>query len=235
MSGIFLTFVFAFSSCAGFFRIQPLVTLTMTGIPAEYEGGTVTIPFAAGLGTITNGSVSMAAHGNLDETGVSNLAFNVFKAGNPSAGIFFQSVRFENETAAVKWDDGVKTGLLTVTGIPASYNRNDETHTGSIVVLAGKDLRKGGALAMLGGYTGSEAANQGWVMDGAVSMPLWVMVDGLPTPFTQNTTMRVLLDIAVGRISEGAAVAATENFLFESVQFTNGNADISFSQGTRQQ
>jgi hypothetical protein len=32
-----------------------------------------------------------------------------------------------------------------------------------------------------------------------------------------------------------ATVAATAGFLFESVQFTNGNADLSFSQGTKQQ
>ncbi|GHU11647.1 hypothetical protein FACS1894151_11350 [Spirochaetia bacterium] len=237
MSGIFLTFVLTFSGCASLGGLRPLGTLTITGIPAEYEGGTIDIPFAAGSGSISNGAVSIEAQSILDKTGVANLAFNVTRAGSPSVGIFFKSVIFENQTATVKWDDGVKTGLLTVTGIPAGYNRDDEKHTGSVVVLAGKDLRRGGALALLGGYTGSEASNQGWVVDGAMSIPLWFPVDGLPTPFIQNTAIRVLLDIAVGatEMASGVATAATtEGFIFESVQFTNGNANISFSQGIKQ-
>jgi hypothetical protein len=234
--GIALTFVFTFFSCASLGGLKPLGTLTITGIPAEYEGGTVTIPFAEGSGTISDGSVSIAAQSVPDETGAANLAFNVTKAGSPSVGIFFKSTLFENQTAVVTWDDRVETGLLSVTDVPADYNRDDETHTGSVVVLVGKDLRKGGALALLGGYTGSEASNQGWVVDGAVSIPLWVPVDGLPTPFTQSAEKRILLSIAVGRASDGTViVAATETFLFESVQFTDGNANISFSQGTKQQ
>jgi hypothetical protein len=236
MSGIVLAFVLAISGCASFAFLRLLGTLTITGIPAEYEGGTVTLAFALGSGTISNGSVSMVIQNAVDKTGATNLALNVTRAGIPSAGIFFQSVRFENQTAAVRWDDGAKTGLLNVTGVPAAYNRDDERHTGSVVVLAGKELRRGGALALFGGYTGNEAGSQGWVVDGTVSIPLWAPVDGLPAPFAESTEMRVLLDIAVGRVSDGAAVvAATEGFLFESVRFTNGNADISFSRGTKRQ
>jgi hypothetical protein len=244
MLGIFLTFVFTLFGCASLLRARILGTLTITGVPEEYEGGTVDIPFAAGSGTISNGSASVAADCILDENGAANLALNITKAGSPSAGLLFKSVPFEKQTAfegsgAVTWDDGVKTGLLTITGIPADYNRDDETHTGSVVILAGKDLRKGGALALLGGYTGSEASNQGWIIDGALSIPLWAVVDGLPAPFIQSTDIRVLLSIAVGRSMDvgnaGGGVATTESFLFESVQFTDGNANISFSQGKKQE
>jgi hypothetical protein len=232
MLGIFLVF----SGCASLGGLKPLGTLTITDIPAEYEGAVITIPFAAGSGTVSNGSVSIDAQSIVDETGAANLAFNVAKEGSPSVGIFFKSVLFENRTAAVKWDDGVKTGLLTITGIPADYNRDDEKHAGSVVILAGKNLRRGGALAMLGGYTGSEASNQGWVVDGTLSIPLWVPVDGLPTPFIQNTALRVLLSVAVGRAVDGVAkVAETDGFIFESVQFTDGNASLSFSEGVKQQ
>jgi hypothetical protein len=63
------------------------------------------------------------------------------------------------------------------------------------------------------------------------------MVDGLPTPYTETTTTKVLLDIAVGSVSSaGGAVttASTENIFFESVQLTDGNATVNFSQGVKQ-
>jgi hypothetical protein len=245
MLGICLAFVFIFSGCAAFnsLKRKGLGTLTITGIPAEYEGGTVDSSQGgyAGdyTGTISNGSVSLKVYAVSDKTGAANLEFDITKAGSSSVGIFFESVTFANQTASVNWADGVMTGLLTVTGIPADYNRNVEEHIGQVTILVGKELRKGGALALLGGYTGSEATNIGFVKDGALSVPLWFMVDGLPTPFTQSTEMRVLLSIGVGSGATvgnaGATVLKTERFIFESVQFTNGNASISLSQGTKQE
>lgn len=235
--GIVLALVLTASGCASFGIIKYLGALTITGIPEAYEGWTVDIPFAAGIGTISNGAVNMTIQGKVNDAGTTTLAFNITNAGSTSAGLFFESVRFENQAATVQWDAGVKTGLLTVTGIPDRYNRDTETHTGSVVVLSGHNLRRGGALALLGGWTGSEASNQGWVLDGAVSLPLWAMVDGLPTPYTETTTTKVLLDIAVGSVSSaGGAVttASTENIFFESVQLTDGNATVNFSQGVKQ-
>jgi hypothetical protein len=179
----------------------------------------------------------MTIQGKVNDAGTTTLAFNITNAGSPSTGLFFESVRFENQAARVQWDEGINTGILTVTGIPDRYNRDTETHTGSVVVLSGRNLRKGGALALLGGWTGSEASNQGWVLDGAVSLPLWAMVDGLPTPYTETTTTKVLLDIAVGSVGalDGAVTAATtENIFFESVQLTDGNASLNFSRGVKQ-
>jgi hypothetical protein len=102
--GIALAFVLAFSGCTSLGRPQLLGTVTMTGIPAEYEGGTVAIAWDNSE-TIANGSVSIMVQG-ADEDGFVNFSFTVSKAGVETLVLFFESVLFENQTAAVNWDDG---------------------------------------------------------------------------------------------------------------------------------
>jgi hypothetical protein len=226
--GLVVVFALVISGCASLGFTEHLGTLTITGIPAEYEGGYIDIPFAAGGETILNGTVNIEAISVADDAGAANFGYNISKAGAPTIGIFFESVRINNKAAAVNFDDGVKTGLLTITGIPDEYNLDKEKSAGYVTFLMGKNLRKGGALALLGGWTGSDASNQGTVVDGGISVPAWSFVaDGLPRPYAENTATKVLITIQVGS-------GTFESFLFEPVELTDGNATVNFSQGKRQ-
>jgi hypothetical protein len=224
------------AGCISIVSLKEIGTVTITDIPAEYEGGDVNMPSAAGNGTVSNGAVTIVAKSVDDGTNVANLAYNITKAGLPPIGVFFASVRFDNKVATVKFDDGVQTGIITINGIPAKYNSDQEKHIGSATLLVGKDLKKGGGLSLLfGGWTGSEADNYGTVTDGNISLPVWASVDSLPRAYTESTVTKVIISIQVGAKEQGAIMLPIlESFLFDSVELTNGNATVNFSQGTKQ-
>jgi hypothetical protein len=102
MSGICLAFILVFSGCVGVGGAKDGAVaegiLTIIGIPAEYEGGTV--EGAAGPVTISNGSVSIEVR----QSALQPVSFTIADSLTTTR-VFV--VRFENQAATVNWADGV--------------------------------------------------------------------------------------------------------------------------------
>jgi hypothetical protein len=218
--------------CATTSSGEPLGTLTITGVPAEYEGkGTsVVIRVASGSnvafsnGTpITNGEVKMPLYkqGFGKGPGSDSLDVHLRISGTSEAPVrgspdfIFQRVQFENGVAEINWDDPIKAGSITITGIPADYPSQD--------------------VAIYIGYGGSTGAvpvevpkgSSGFYSGDTVTVSVLRVRDesGNYHSYTETGTADIML--------AAAEVGITTNYrrLFKAVQITNGKSTINFATG----
>jgi hypothetical protein len=119
-------------------------------------------------------------------------------------------------------------GTFTVTGIPAEYNGKyaGSIGTANSKVFMGAEEQPGFAASTHSGLKMSPISN------GSVSMPMWVLNDAAGYDrYTGNVTFEVfginIYDSQTGSIYPGSIA----DRIFESVQFTNGSATRSWSQG----
>jgi hypothetical protein len=278
--GIVLAFVLVFFGCASFGGGPGTLSgsITVTDIPAEYNGKTIAGGYqgknaegkkwtvsgkdatdSKAAAAIVDGQVTMGAYttGPVDTAGfTADLLLDIHDPSHPNrsyntiGGILFEGVQFQNGSAQLKWDDGIKTGAVTITGIPDSYNGGKvEVFPANANLFVGETLKMstGGLSSMLAGIptpSGTEINVIGDIADGKLELPLWVAVsDGklislvsTYKPCTEDAVKDVVLIITVGstQTSEISSRAVTETFFFQSVTFTNGNATISFSEGKKQ-
>jgi hypothetical protein len=240
-AGLVLAFVFL-AGCSSLGGGKKLGSLTITDIPAEYEGGTITPKLYSGIATnahIANGSVTLSARGEVDASGAAGLPFVVSSEGQPSVGIYFEGLRFEGEAASVSWDAGVKTGVVTITGFPADTNGR------MCNVFAGEDP-KVSSMGPLIIAKEDDARGFDLVKKGVFSTPVFALEGKAFKPFTGSGVKKVVFTVQTqsntgGGGSSGAvvdtaaaarAVGSIKMVIYscDSVEFTDGSATLDFSQ-----
>jgi hypothetical protein len=280
--GLVLAFVLVFSGCV----TGPETlggSITITGIPAEYNGKTIAGTYrgknAEGKNwtvtgkdaidskvdaTIVDGQVAMGAYmkGPIGTTNfTANFLFDIHDLSlssryNTTERIYFEGVELQNGSAELNWDSGIKTGIVTITGIPENYNGGQvEGVFGNANIFIGQTLTIGsggllGALAGIPTPSGTELTMIGDIVDGKLGIALRSpVVDeeaqkklisitvGEPSykPYTETAVKDVVLAITVDTVqtSEYSSKAVSESYIFKSVSFTDGNANISFSDGIK--
>jgi hypothetical protein len=283
--GLVLAFVLVFSGCVTGPETQS-GSITITGIPEEYNGKTIAGTYEGKSdegkkwtgtardaidskvdATIAGGEVTLGAYtkGPVDPAGfTTNILFDIHDLSlssryNTTERIYFEGVELQNGSAELNWDSGIKTGVVTITGIPEDYNGGQvEGTSGNANIFIGQTLTMGagglsGALAGIPTPTGTELNMTGDIVDGKLGVALRspvvdedaqkklisISVISSYKPYTETAVKDVVLVITVGSSQTGTtgvtvSRAITENFLFKSVPFTDGNANISFSDGIKQ-
>jgi hypothetical protein len=226
----------------------PHGTLTITGIPAEFEGKFITAssfyPLTGGSNqahtertVITNGEVALSIYkGLFGKNGYiasDTLQVSLDIADTKSAGslggndAIFTSVTFENGDATVNWEDAVRPGYITITGIPA-------------------DLHGGGASGIsitIGYYSANPfsgipvtvpAGLNGHISNGTVTLKVYqadLSRQGLSYTETGIKDIWATID---DHSKDSGMMAGNTTYLFKAVQITDGKATIDFSRGVRQ-
>jgi hypothetical protein len=141
-----------FSGCASWPTEGPSGTLTITGIPAEYEGkfvrSSLLVPPDKGAlipapkeiarspaTAITNGELTLALYGKdagYFASDTANVCLRIGDTaeelgriyGNANFDLIFADVPFEDGVKDVKWDDQVAPGFVTVTGVSPVFAEN---------------------------------------------------------------------------------------------------------------
>jgi hypothetical protein len=227
-------------------------TLTITGIPAEYQGKYILIKVVSAnksftsskngvTGTvITNGEVNLPLYkealfskGFLErDTG--DIELSVMDTEKISSGKVyvagFETVQFENGAAAVQWNDGAVLGIaVTITGIPAGYNDK----RADIAILAENVTRLFDTALTLRGEGGD-------ITGGSITVKIYSDELGKSLLSGESYTKDIWLRIIVGEEEfNGYGVtgtrAITDNFLFKAVQINNGTAaPLDFTAGVKQ-
>jgi hypothetical protein len=227
--------------CATTSSGEPLGSLTITGVPAEYEGknagvvlytvpkpktqGGMNVAYSGGVTPITNGEVKLPLYkqGFGKGPGSDNLDvyLKIYESETQLRGspdFIFQRVQFENGMAEINWDDPIKAGSITITGIPADYPSNDVAiyigYAGSTRVVP-VEVPKGSS----GFYSGDTVT---------VSVLRVNDDEGNYHSYAETGTADIMLaDSEVG-------IDSNNRYLFKAVQITNGKATIDFASGIKQ-
>jgi len=156
----------------------------------------------------------------------------------PVFTINFDSIRFSNGSATKSCNDatdnsiiaGNGEGTLTVTDIPSEYD-------GKYALFSGQSYSYPSGFVSLIGIQGFNASTQVFtfprISDGKVSLPVWMGADDGSTVVGYSGSDNVEGGIAI----VDSATAKSDNIQpvvrirFDSIQFSNGNATISWSDG----
>jgi hypothetical protein len=168
MTALALAFEVVLAGCASWPEEGPSGMLTITGIPAEYEGKFVKsssyVPPAdtaklfatpkevarAPVSVIRNGEAKLPLYGkkagyfdsDIADTGLrirDTAEALAGQIGNAGFDIMFALVRFNNGVADLKWNDQVTPGIVIITGIPAEFP--DAGATGATVYIGHPDYK----------------------------------------------------------------------------------------------
>jgi len=220
-----------FSGCAtsGGNDIEP-GTLTITGIPAEYNGKFISaIPsgIAIFLGentAVANGEVNlpltvprMFGKGNGydgNDTVDIRISVNNEKRGVSSIASFaFTSLSFENGIATVNWDDGFKVGItITINDIPAEHNDKE-----AYVFV---NFTGGAAQVNLAN------ARQGIVKNGSITVTIYNENGGALLPSATTSSINVSLAFP----GTGVIRVVIPNIHINNVPVSDGKATVNFRQ-----
>jgi hypothetical protein len=245
-----------FSGCATTPKLPP-GTLTITGLPEGFDGKfanatvlsildptafiSASTTVASSEGTaITGGEVKLPlyktaifsknGYGGSDTLNVNFRIFGKLEEasndGSPDA--IFGPVKFENGEAVVNWDNAVKAGSITVTGIPAEYSGNNRVPIYIDYVPNA-----------LGAVPDSVTWGMGFIKDGKITAKVLCQRQNVSYTETGTRDIRISLpDVAnAGTVKgTGGAVKFIGNvvFLFKSAQITDGKATLDFATGVKE-
>ena len=222
-------------------------TLTITGIPAQYNGKFVLFSWLSDIKTsavkpvgssptlkgtvITNGAVTLPLYkGNsslfsgipaYNGSDTLNIELVITDKDTPSQNApdaYFTSVVFENGVAEVQWDTAVIPSTITITNIPADLNNME------IEILIGAS---GTALR---GYTGEFTIFRMKPTNGTLTAKIFSRNKQGPIciPVTESSTK----DIALAITDPNSGVQRSRYVLFKNAQITNGKVTLDFRQGS---
>ncbi|GHU21066.1 hypothetical protein FACS1894172_15450 [Spirochaetia bacterium] len=159
-----------------------------------------------------------------NETGAVGLLINdTAERSYGQPDVIFESVTFENGTANLKWNDAFKTGLITITNIPAEFDdRQASVHIG-----------------YRGGNILSVNADISFIMidiqDGTLVTPKFVRENGVLKSYSGTDKKDIFVSIVMGpRNASLRILPPHKDFLFKAVQITNGKAILDFAKGIEQ-
>jgi hypothetical protein len=145
------------SGCASWPTEGPSGTLTITGIPAEYEGkfikSSLYLPLQidkskvisnatpkevarSPAAAITNGEIRLPLYekkAGYFASDTADVCLRIgdtaenFTSGNAGFDFIFAEARFENGVKELKWDGQVTPGFITITNIPADFVNGSAT------------------------------------------------------------------------------------------------------------
>jgi len=253
-----------FNGCAssgGGSNNDPPGILTITGIPAEYEGKFIkadifNIPdytkaiqssnvlARAEPTAVMNGEVKLSFYiaklfgkgGGYAGADPADVKLEIFSEQSGTEGKLLStaaiaSVAFNDGAAAAKWSDTLKPIYITVTNIPEIYNRGSSIQAGQKATKM--PLVIGGAVAF--GFDAAAASGNGRsiVSNATTTVPI------LPSRgasgyilFPERGTMDVV--VSLNPPSSGSGVTVDHIFLFTAVPITNGRATLDFRRGIMQ-
>ena len=234
-------------------------TLTITGIPEEYNGKFASariqsIPdytakkssyfrVATGVGTaIIDGKIKMpvnifkimgkpAGYNGSDTLDVIFMICDTLEEtkNEVSFDVIFASVPFKNGIAEVSWDDAIKPGIITVINIPAEYEPKINSARTQILI---------GQTSYILTVNPETPYGSGYTKNGTVTVAVLRGRDASGyESYTENAKRDILLSIMSPDLQKEAKLVQTapdHQFLFKAVEIIDGKATIDFRQGTRQ-
>jgi hypothetical protein len=246
-----------FSGCASWPTEGPSGTLTITGIPAEYEGKFVSsnlyIPpqkeVARGAAAaITNGELKLPLYGKKAGYFASDAANGCLRirdtaaelgrvSGNANFDFIFAELRFENGVTEVKWDDQVTPGLITIIDIPPEFADN----TGATVYIGHPDYElKVTVTGNLPVAKGTEASCTvdfpqltGSTSEGGTGK-FFASEYGKYRPFPQSGTRDVIVQLAAYTNPDDPQTLAYSFFQFKAALIQDGKITLDLSKGVKQ-
>jgi hypothetical protein len=237
---------------------EPTGTLTIAGIPEEYEGKFVNSPPDTSYIPVTNGEVTIPLF--IEPSKAANVGFYIYNASgenvqlgaSPLCVAFFNSVTLEN--GSMNWTDAALAGCITITGIPDTYNDDPKVlgsgvghtrgqsfvHVGysPSIVSADKSSILGGLIGSSLDSDNSEASSRWYVNNG--TLRVWVFgkdESGNYQSYTASGAKDIMVSLDTGekdKKSDFASVSIMHDFLFKDAQVTDGKATLNFKTGVLQ-
>jgi hypothetical protein len=246
-----------FSGCASWPSEGPSGLLTITGIPAEYEGKLALANLLASKKEVARGVATAITNGGLKlplyekksgyfGSDTLDIRLKIEDAGEApinnqfgEAGIdaIFESVQLRNGVSELKWDDQVTPGFIIITNIPPEFT--DQTGGRALVYIGNPDyeLKVSGP----GSAQGTEATCSVAFPLPTSSTPQNIATGkfiaseyGKYRPFPQSGTRDVIVQLAQYTNPNDPSTLSYSFFQFKAAPIQDGKITLDVSKGVKQ-
>jgi hypothetical protein len=248
---------YIFSGCASWPTEGPSGTLTITGIPAEYEGKLALANLLAsnkevarGVATaITNGELKLPLYEKksgyfgsdtfnirlkIEDPGEAPINNQFGEAGTDA---IFESVKFEDGVKEVKWDDQVTPGFITLTNIPPEFT--GQTGGRALVYIGNPDYEL--KVTGPGSAQGTEATCSVAFPLPTSSAPRDIATGkfiaseyGKYRPFPQSGTRDVIVQLSTFANPNNPATISYSFFRFKTARIDGYRIHLDLSEGVKE-